>query len=76
LVKWHYAASEGQWETASKCLRLGMEEAKNLVELSRHPIFLLTPCDGVTKHASYPNGLFNEGLDDEPMFRFVEFYQR
>ena len=71
-VKWHYAASEGQWETAAKCLRLGMEEARNLVELSGHPAFLLPLYDGVTKHAPYPNGPFNEGFDGEPMFRFVE----
>jgi hypothetical protein len=75
-VMWHYAASEGQWGTALECLRQGMKEAKNLVELSGHSAFLVPLYDGVTKHYGYPNGLFNEGYGDEPMFRFVERYQR
>ena len=75
-VRYHYGMSEGQWDVALKCLVPGMEEARNLVEMSGHPAFLVPLYDGVTKHYDVLNPLFREGYEGEQMFRFVEQYQR
>lgn len=75
-VSWHYAAAEGQWEVALECLRQGMEEAKNLAELSGHPAFLFPLYDGVIPYKPYPNRYFSRGYGDREMARFVEQYQR
>ena len=73
---WHYPASRGQWEETSHCLNSGLREAENLTELSGHPAFLIPLYDGVSPYRSFPNGEFTYGFDDEPMFEFVERYQR
>ena len=73
---WHYPASRGQWEETSHCLNSGLREAENLTELSGHPAFLIPLYDGVTSYAGYPEYEFTHGFDDEPMFQFVERYQR
>ena len=75
-VRYHYGVSENHWERATQCIDQGMREAKNLAELSGHPAFLVPLYDGVTKHYMVSNGLFNEGYGAEPMFKFVDRYQR
>ena len=75
-VSFHYAVSNGRWDKASECLTSGIREAKNLAELSGHPAFFMPLYDGVTAYNSYPNHEFTYGFDGEPMFRFVERYQR
>ena len=75
-VSFHYAVSNGRWDEASECLKSGIREAENLAELSGHPAFFMPLYDGVTSYHSYPNHEFTYGFDGEPMFRFVERYQR
>ena len=73
---WHYAASEGDFEKAATCMRRGMDELKNLTEMSGHPAFANPLYDGATRNYGYPNGLFDEGYCDEPIRRFVDRWQR
>jgi len=75
-VAWHYAASEGRWDQTIKCLREGMEEAKNLTAMSGHPAFLTPLYDGVLPWTGYPNYHFKDGWGGDAMLRFVETYQR
>jgi hypothetical protein len=75
-VAWHYAASEGKWGQTLSCLREGMEEAINSTAMSGHPAFITPLYDGVLPWMGYPNYHFKEGWGKEPMFRFVEQYQR
>lgn len=75
-VSWHYLVSRGSWDAAAECLRLGMDEAQNLAEMSGHPAFLYQLYDGVTWHYTPQDGLFTEGVKEEPHVRFVERYQR
>ena len=78
-VSFHYAVSYGQWDKAVECLNSGIREAENLAELSGHPAFFMPLYDGVTtvyRDGGYPNHEFTYGFDGEPLFRFVEQYQR
>ena len=75
-VSWHYRVAEGQWGATEKCLRQGMEELKNLAQMSRHPALLMPLYEGVGQKDRYPNTLFDEGRAELPMFQFVERYQR
>lgn len=75
-VRYHYGVSENQWDVAIQCLLQGMEEAKNLAEMSGHPAFLVPLYDGVTKHYDVSNPLFKDGYEGETMLRFVDQYQK
>jgi len=74
-VAWHYAASEGRFEVALKCLRDGMDELRNLTRLSGHPAMVTPLYDGVIPNPGYPNRWFNEGWAGKPMQEFVNRYQ-
>lgn len=76
-VSWHSAVSELRWETALKCLRQGMDEARNSIELSNHPAFLMPLYDGISTHFfNALAGLLDQGREDESALQFVERYQR
>ncbi|NQW20398.1 MAG: hypothetical protein HQ477_06700 [Chloroflexi bacterium] len=75
-ISWHYAASEGDFASAANCIRQGMDELKNMAELSGYPAFANPLYDGATKNYGYPNGVFNEGYGDEPILEFVDSWQR
>ena len=53
-----------------------MDELRNLTELSGHPAFANPLYDGATRNYGYPNGLFDEGYDAQPILQFVERWQR
>ena len=74
-VAWHYAASEGRFDVALKCLRDGMDELRNCVHLSRHPVMITPLYDGVIPNLGYPSRQFNEGWAAKPMEEFVNRYQ-
>lgn len=75
-VQWHYAASEGKFDQTLKCLRQGMDEFHNLVEMSGHPAFITPLYDGVTGNPGYPNPVFSDGYGGDMMRRYVERYQK
>jgi hypothetical protein len=75
-VQWHYAASEGDFTRTVDCIQQGMTEFKNLVDMSRHPVFITPLYDGVVANPGYPNPVFSEGYGGEKMFEYVERYQR
>ncbi len=75
-VQWHYAASEGRIEGMKKCLTEGLDEFRNLTQMSGHPAFVTPLYDGVIAFPGYPNPMFTDGYGSEQMFRFVEAYQR
>jgi hypothetical protein len=75
-ASWHYAASEGDFAQAEHCIRHGMEELRNMTELSGYPAFANPLYDGATKNYGYPNGLFNEGYGDQPILEFVRRWQQ
>lgn len=75
-ASWHYAASEGNFAQAEHCIRNGMEDLRNMTELSGYPAFATPLYDGATKNYGYPNRLFNEGYGDEPIMEFVRQWQQ
>ena len=75
-VGWHHWVSDGQWETARKCLRQGLQEAQNLAEMSGHPAVFTPLYDGVHRYQGKPDWLVSRGFDDELVFQFVEDFQR
>jgi hypothetical protein len=60
---WHHQMSAGRWDRTETCIRQGIEEARNMAELSGHPAFLFPLYDGA----------FERG---EPEFEWVERLQR
>ncbi|MEI8042820.1 MAG: hypothetical protein WCL11_15520 [Verrucomicrobiota bacterium] len=74
-VGWHYAASEGRFDVALKCLREGMDELRNSTRLSGHPVMITPLYDGVIPNPGFPSRWFNEGWADAPMREFVNRYQ-
>ncbi|MBI3921962.1 MAG: hypothetical protein HY318_11145 [Armatimonadetes bacterium] len=80
-VSWHYKAAEGDWTLTEQCLKQGMEEFRNLTELSGHPAFVTPLYDGLVG-PGYPNPSFQYGVGEAApraapaMARFVERYQR
>ena len=74
-VGWHYAASEGRFDVALKCLRDGMDELRNSAGLSGHPVMITPLYDGVIPNPGFPNRWFNEGWAGAPMQEFVNRYQ-
>lgn len=75
-VSWHYAASEGDFTQAERCIRNGMQELRNMTELSGYPAFANPLYDGATKNYGYPNGLFNEGYGGDLILEFVRRWQQ
>jgi len=75
-VAWHYAAAEGDFDAARKCILAGMDEFKGITSMSSHPAFVTPLYDGVMAHPGYPNAQFREGWDAEPMKQFVAKYQK
>lgn len=43
---WHYNISNNDWDMTGPCLRAGIEEAKNLADMSGHPAFICPLYDG------------------------------
>lgn len=75
-VTWHYGVSGDNWDEAVKCLREGMNEARNLTEMSGHPAFLYPLYEGDVPHYNYPRSPYDGFLDDiAAMKRFAARYQ-
>ncbi len=75
-ISWHYAAAEGDFSRAESCIRHGVEELRNMTELSGCPAFANPLYDGATRNYGYPNGHFNEGYGARPILDFVGRWQR
>lgn len=77
-VSWHYKAGEGSWSKTEECLRDGMEEFKNLAEMSGHPAFGCPLYDGTMSEPNLPNEFFTEGFGEDKslQLRFIDRYQR
>jgi hypothetical protein len=76
-VDWHYAASEGRFEKTAECLKDGLDEFKNLVEMSGHPVFVTPLYGGSAKSwGDNPNAVFQSGDDRRGLGPFIERYQR
>lgn len=67
-VSWHFKAAEGRWELTEKCLRHGLDEFKNLAELSDHPAFVFPLYDGVVG-PGYPNPVFEYQVAEPRPFK-------
>ena len=85
-VTWHnqFDTSENHWDEAERCFRQGVNEAKNLVEMSEHPAFLFPLYDAAFT-CQLRDGTLRCPLDDSdwgvehnlyPVFQFVERFQR
>lgn len=72
----NYMASEGQWDKAAKYMRQGLEEFKNLTEMSGHPAFIYPLYDGYG-FQSYGKGVRIPDLKHEyaPQ-KFLDQFQR
>lgn len=66
-VSWHFKAAEGDWPLTEKCLQNGLEEFKNLAEMSGHPAFALPLYDGLVG-PGYPNPVFQYRLAEPRNF--------
>jgi len=78
-TSWHYAAALGDWATAKACLTQGLEEARNLAELSGHPAFITPLYDGTAPfdyagHVQFKKAA--EGFPGRPSSVFAEEYLR
>ena len=75
-ISWHYAVSEGEFARAEDCIRHGMDELRNMTELSGYPAFANPLYDGATTNYGYPNGQFDEGYGAQPIKEFVDRWQQ
>jgi hypothetical protein len=75
-ISWHYAASENDFSHAETCIRNGMDELRNMAELSGYPAIANPLYDGATRNYGYPNGEFNEGYGGPQILKFVERWQQ
>jgi len=66
-VSWHYKVAEGRWEPAERCVRQGVEELRNLAQMSGHPAFAVPLYDGLVG-PGYPNPLFRYSLPEPRPF--------
>ncbi|MFH1267664.1 MAG: LamG domain-containing protein [Planctomycetota bacterium] len=67
-VSWHFKAAEGNWALTEKCLHHGLDEFKNLAELSGHPAFAMPLYDGLVG-PGYPNPVFQYRFAEPRPFR-------
>jgi hypothetical protein len=74
-ISWHYAASENDFAQAETCIRHGMDDLRNMAELSGYPAFANPLYDGATRNYGYPNGEFNDGYGGSQILAFVERWQ-
>jgi hypothetical protein len=73
---WNYQAAEGQWDKAARYMRQGLEELKNLTEMSGHPAFIYPLYDGYG-YQSYARGVRLPGLKCAyAPEKFLEQFQR
>ncbi|MDD4891226.1 MAG: hypothetical protein PHU85_14995 [Phycisphaerae bacterium] len=76
-VDWHYAASEGRFDRTARCMTDGLDEFRNLVEMSGHPAFITPLYGGASKSwGDNPNPAFQAGDDRRGINAFIERYQR
>lgn len=72
----NYMASDGQWSKAAKYMRQGLEELKNLTEMSGHPAFIYPLYDGYG-FESYARGVCLPGFKGEyAPEQFLDQFQR
>ena len=67
-VSWHFKAAQGQWDPTEKCLRHGLDEFRNLTEISGHPAFAYPLYDGLVG-PGYPNPVFQYRLTEPRRFK-------
>ena len=75
-VDWHYTASEGLFERTEACLRDGLGEFRNAVEMSGHPLFVTPLYGGPDKSCAYPDSVFHVSDDRRGAAAFCEQYLR
>ncbi|MEI6070220.1 MAG: hypothetical protein WCS31_00390 [Verrucomicrobiae bacterium] len=76
-VDWHYGASEGRFDRTVTCMTDGLEEFKNLIEMSGHPVFVTPLYNGPDKTwGDNPNPVFHASDDRRGVLSFCERYQR
>lgn len=78
-TSWQYAAASGDWATAEVCLTAGLDEARNLAELSGHPAFITPLYDGTATYDYAGNIQFRKaaaGFPGKPNAAFAERYLR
>jgi len=76
-VDWHYGASEGRFDRTVRCMRDGMDEFRNAVAMSGHPVFVTPLYNGPDKSwGDNPNPLFHASDDRRGVRAFTERYLR
>ena len=76
-VDWHYSASEGCFDRTLTCMTDGMDEFRNLTEMSGHPVFVTPLYGGPDKSwGDNPNPIFYAGDHRRALLAFIERYQR
>ena len=67
-VSWHYKAARGDWAASERCLRLALDEFRELARMSGHPAFVTPLYDGLAG-PGYPNPSFQYAQRDPRTFQ-------